>query len=617
MQVGEIVFEKSRKNLKKVYNRINSTNLNQYVKAKKEPVIFLAMGGYNRTYELMREMGLEKDEIVTFSNLNLTQNFLIETHQKKLIIIQKINYTTSINKNTSFVLKKLDLNVADAFEESMLIYKNAERGIGPNPAKRFAWEKPTIVILDDPSLNLQYEGHRFRYHNEIGFVQTRNPNADPAIIIAELQEVTAADKMMFALYQSNVSTETEIVDALKRLSGSVQIKLDNEWYMKPTQYKQVVGSQELATTLKETPELGIYQLNNNKKIGKENARWIVIPDAAFTFKGFNYMDETELFQQELEKEAESEMQYAHEQEMLLKSILSTPMPLNLKIGYVGNQMLSSPSESLENFLLDIDTIEQEQIHGIELLEGATTEDEYNSIKKYNLAYFLDGNYQNDERNDDNYLGGKRLISIDVDDGDYTRAEIEQKLEAQDLFGLVYRTAKYYFNQSNRWRIVLMADQEMTKADYKQVVEGLARMLNLEMDDASKKLSQLMGYPLRSADVSTVIGGMVNAAQFIQDKPKKQAYRPQNVVDFQPNPSTKSLLDFNHEQARIVKEIITGGIAKGERNEKYYQACLFLRDTANNPDWEPWHKEALELIELTRSQAFSDGLTEKEVELIYR
>lgn len=373
----------------------------------------------------------------------------------------------------------------------------------------------------------------------------------------------------------------------------------------------------MATTLKETPELGIYQLNNNKKIGKDNARWIVIPDAAFTFKGFNYMDETEMFQQELAHEAEAESQYAHEQETLLQSILSIPMHLNLAIGYVGNRLISNPSETLESFLKEVDDIEQEQIHGLELLDGATTEEEYESIKAHNLAYFLDGSYQNDTRDGKYYLGGKRLIAIDIDHSNYTRAEIEQQLEAQDLFGIVYRTARYYFNGDNRWRIVMMADQEMDKEQYRQVVEGLSNMLNLEMDDASKKLSQLMGYPLRSEDVSTVIGGMVNAAQFIQEKPKKQTYRPQNVVDFQPNPSTKSLLDFNHEQARIVKEIITGGIAKGERNEKYYQACLFLRDTANNPDWEPWHKEALELIELTRSQAFSDGLTEKEVELIYR
>ena len=613
--MGEIVFEKSRKNLKKVYNRINSTNLNQYVKAKKEPVIFLAVGGYNRTYELMKAMGLEKDEIVTFSNLNLTQNFLMETHEKKLIIIQKINYTTSINKNTSFVLKKLDLNVADGFEESMLIYKNAERNIGPSLAKRIAWEKPTIVVLDDPSLNLQYDGHRFRYQNEIGFVQMRNPNTAPADIIAELEGVEESDRMMFALYQSNVSTETEIVDALKRLSGSVQIQLEGDWYMKPTQYKQVVGSQELATTLKETSELGIYQLHNNKKIGKDNARWIVIPDKAFTFNGFNYMDESDLFAQELEKEAESENRYAMEQEALAQSITATPIALNMKIGYAGNKMVSSEAESLDNFLLEIDDIEREQVHGIELLEGATTEDEYNHIKKNNLAYFLDGHYKNDERNDDNYQGGKRLISIDIDDGDYTRADIEKKLGSQDLFGLVYRTAKYYFNGANRWRIVLMADQEMTKDEYKQVVEGVALMLDLEIDNASKKLSQLMGYPLASADVSTVIGGMVNAAQFIKDTRKPITSRTGNVVEFQT--STKSLLDFNHEQARIVREIVTSGLREGERNEKYRQAYMFLRDTLNNPELQPWHKEAMELIEITKSQAMSDGLPTKEVEVIYR
>ena len=615
MQVGEIVFEKSRKNLKKVYNRINSTNLNQYVKAKKEPVIFLAVGGYNRTYELMKAMGLEKDEIVTFSNLNLTQNFLMETHEKKLIIIQKINYTTSINKNTSFVLKKLDLNVADGFEESMLIYKNAERNIGPSLAKRIAWEKPTIVVLDDPSLNLQYDGHRFRYQNEIGFVQMRNPNTAPADIIAELEGVEEADRMMFALYQSNVSTETEIVDALKRLSGSVQIQLESDWYMKPTQYKQVVGSQELATTLKETSELGIYQLPNNKKIGKDNARWIVIPDTAFTFNGFNYMDESDLFAQELEKEAESENRYAMEQEALAQSITATPIALNMKIGYAGNKMVSSEAESLDNLLLEIDDIEREQVHGIELLEGATTEDEYNHIKKNNLAYFLDGHYKNDERNDDNYQGGKRLVSIDIDDGDYTRADIEKKLGSQDLFGLVYRTAKYYFNGANRWRIVLMADQDMTKDEYKQVVEGVALMLDLEIDNASKKLSQLMGYPLASADVSTVIGGMVNAAQFIKDTRKPITSRTGNVVEFQT--STKSLLDFNHEQARIVREIVTSGLREGERNEKYRQAYMFLRDTLNNPELQPWHKEAMELIEITKSQAMSDGLPAKEVEVIYR
>lgn len=612
MQVGEIVFDKSRKNLKKIYDRIRSKSLAKHV--GKEEVLFLAMGGYNRTYELMRELGLEKDDIATFSNLSLTQNFLMETHEKKMILIQKINYTTSINKNMSFTLKKLDLNVADGFEESMLIYKNAERTLGQKVTNRLTWQKPAIVILDDPSLNLQYEGHRFRYQNEIGFVQTRNPNADPKLIVAEIEQVEAADRMMFALYQQNVSTETEMVDALSRLSGSVQIKIETNWYMKPTQYKQVVGSQDLAITLKETTEIGIYQLNKNKKIGKENARWIVIPESAFLFNGFNYMDEEDLFAEELKNEEDAESKHAKEQELLLQNVLSTTMPFNIQTGYVTSQMNSSPSESLKSFLAEVNEIEEQKVHGVELLSGATTEEEYKHIKKHNLAYFLDGSYKNDDRKDTNYLGGKRLISIDVDDGEYAREEIEKKLELQDFFGIIYPTAKYYFDNSKRWRIILIADTEMSKEDYKNTVEGVAALLDLEIDNASKKLSQLMGYPLVQSHVSTVIGGFVNVSQFAKEKPLAQKYA--NVYDIKPK-SNKSLMDFNHDQARIVHEIMNGGLREGERNEKYRQAYMFLRDTLSNPELEQWHAEASELINATRSQASADGLPEKEVEAIYR
>jgi len=612
MQVGEIVFDKSRKNLKKVHDRIHSKSLAKHV--GREDVLFLAMGGYNRTYELMREMGLEKDDIATFSNLNLSQNFLMETHEKKLILIQKINYTTSINKNMSFTLKKLDLNVADTFEESMLIYKNAERTIGQKATDRPKWQKPTIVILDDPSLNLQYEGHRFRYQNKIGFAQTRNPNADPKLIMAEIEEVEAAEHMMFALYQQNVSTETEMVEALARLSGSVQVKIETNWYIKPTQYKQVVGSQSLAVSLKETTEIGIYQLKKNKKIGKENARWIIIPESAFLFNGFNYMDEEDIFAEELQNEEDTESKHDKEQELLLQRVLSTPMPFNMQIGYVGSKMSNSVSESLESFLVDVDEIEEEQTHGVELLDGATTEEEYKNVKKRNLAYFLDGSYKNDERKDENYLGGKRLISIDVDDGDYEREELESKLELQDFFGVIYPTAKYYYNQAKRWRIILIADADMTKEDYRNTVTGVGMLLELEIDDASKKLSQLMGYPLVRSHVSTVIGGFVNVSQFAKEKRSEPKH--QNVYDIKAK-SNKSLLDFNHEQARIVNDILNGGLREGERNEKYRQAYLFLRDTVNNPELEQWHAEALDLIDATRSQASNDGLPNKEVEAIYR
>ncbi|WP_438762022.1 hypothetical protein [Enterococcus sp. AZ194] len=611
--MGEILFDKSRRNLKKIYNRINSTNLNQYIKAEKEKVLYLAIGGYNRTYDLLLAMGLEEHEITTHSNLNLTQSFLNETHMKKVIYIKKINYTTSINKSLPYAPKKLDLNVADAFEESLMIYETAERTFFFGKRKE-AWQKPKIIILDDKSLNLQYEGHRFKYQNDIGFVQIRNRNANPKLILEEIENVEEAERMMFALYQTQTIDEPEILDALSRIQSKVYRQKDEQWFMKPTEFKEVAGSLEVSTRLKEIKELGIHQLSANKKIGKENARWIVIPDAAFEFKGFDYKDESDLFKEELEKEKEIEQSFAEEQETLLRTILDTEIPLNIKTGYVGRGMAYSSSESLQSFLNDVDNIEQEKVNGIELLSGASTDEEYKHIKKYKLAYFLDGTYKNDERLDENYLGGKRLISIDIDEGEYTRVDIENRLEQQGLFGLVYPTAKYYFNGSKRWRILLMADSAMSKDEYKNVVVGVGQMLAIEIDEASKKIAQLMGYPLKTSDVSTVIGTMVSVEQF---KPKTQPQMQQtgNVLPF--SSSSKSLIDFNHEQARLLKGVLEHGAVEGRRNETYRQVYVYLKDTLDKPEMAPWHDEARELIEQTKAQAIIDGLPEKEVEVIYR
>ena len=578
---------------------------------KMDGVLFLAIGGYNRTFELLLEMGLERDDIATFSNLALTQTFINETHEKKVVYIRKINYLTSVNKGDSYSKKWLDLNVADGFEESMMIYKNAERTLIVN-RKKVEWSKPSIVILDDQSLNLQFDGHRFLYQTEVGFVQIRNRNAEPSTIIAEIKDVEEAEKMMFALYQDKRVDESEVLDALNRIRTSCFRKLGDAWCMKPTEFKKVVGGQKLANAIKEMPELEIYQMTSNKKIGAENARWIVIPELAFEFKGFDYLDEDELFEQELQQELTAEEDYAQKQEQQLQSIMSIELPINIRSGYVGSQMSHSPSETLQSFLDGVDDIENEKIHGIELLQGATTDEEYKHIKKYNLAYFLDGVYANNEREDKNYQGGKRLIAIDVDDGEYERSFIEQKLEGQGLFGLIYPTAKNYYDESKRWRIILMADAEMSKAQYREVVAGVATMLDLEIDEASKKISQLMGYPLSKKDVSIVIGSAVNVAQF-QPKPKPKSSG--NVVDF--SSSTKSLIDFNHEQAKLLKSVLQSGAPVGSRNETYRQIYLYLKDTLENPQLEKWHEEAEDLIEQTKTQAILDGLPEKEVEVIYR
>src|SRR5699024_1051128 len=190
-------------------------------------------------------------------------------------------------------------------------------------------------------------------------------------------------------------------------------------------------------------ELKITQLKSNKKIGKENARWVIIPEEAFEFKGFDYLDEEDLFEEEIQQELESERAFEEQQEKLLNEILEIQFPINLKAGYIGSGMQHNKNATLQDFLDTADEIDSSS----ELLESATTEEEYEQIKANNLIYFLDGTYKDNKRANENYQSGKQLIVLDLDDANYEREEIEDKLEEQGLFGLVYPTARYYFDGS--------------------------------------------------------------------------------------------------------------------------------------------------------------------------
>lgn len=605
----EIIFEKSRKNLRRVYDRLKTNSVGRMV--GREDVLFLAIGGYNRTYDLLIEMGVEPEDIATFQNLNLSNAFLQESHMKKVVYIRKINYVTSVNK-TDYTSRTLDLNVANAFEESMMVYRTANRKIIVN-RNQVDWIKPTVVILDDQSLNLQTGGYRFYYENTLGFAQVRNRNADPKIIVNEIKQVEPADRMMFALYQKNSADEAEILDALNKLRMGAHREIENEWYFKPTEYKKIVGSNDLANSLKEVAELKITQLKSNKKIGRENARWVIIPEEAFEFKGFDYLDEEDLFEEEINQELESERAFEEQQEKLLNEILEIQFPINLKAGYIGSGMQYNKKATLQDFLDTADEIDG----SIELLESATTEEEYEQIKANNLVYFLDGTYKDNKRANENYQSGKQLIVLDLDDASYEREEIEDKLEEQGLFGLIYPTARYYFDGSKRWRLVLMADKAMTKDTYKSTVEGVVQMLDLGegADEASSKIAQLMGYPFRKSDVSIVIGTKVNVNQF------KRQTESKNVLKFKPNApitSNKSLMDFNHDQARLLKEAYHYGIGEGKRNDSYRQIVMYLRDTLENPELSNWHDEASKMLNGELENLMSrDGLPEKEMEAILR
>lgn len=606
----EIIFEKSRKNLKLIQNRLAYSSPGKQL--NRTDVLFLAVGGYKYTFDLLLEMGLEPEDIAVFDSLKLSRDFCEQSHGKEVIYISNYNYMTSSAYYGDVSRKRFDRKVADQTENEMNIYQKASKDLKRGKDK-IAWVKPSVVILDDPTLNLQFDNNKFENILNFGFVQMSHRNADPKEILEEIKGVEEADHLMFAKYQDIVIDEKQIRDILDRLQDQVSRTKDGVDYFYPTEFKKIVGSKKMADELIERENLPISKLKKNARFNGSgpSARWVKIKHEAYDFNGYDYKDEEELFLEELEAEEQRDREYAREQEEKLEAILAEKVHLNITLGYQGKGLGNSGEETLKHFVDSVDQVE-EQSKAVNALARTKDADEYKNIKKTSVVYFLDGRYKNDERLDANYLGGKKLIPIDVDDQDYTREELEEKLEENGYFGMIYPTARYYYDGSLRWRIVLLADEEFTKESYKHTVKGLGDLLDLDIDEASAKLSQLAGYPFVKEDVSFVVGSKVNVKQF---QPKE---KPKNVVDYPKSGAIrKQLIDFDHPQAKDLKRALTEGIQEGERNNVYFGIMQFLYDTLDDPQWSAVHDEARSYIESVKDQMIQDGLSEKEVETICR
>lgn len=613
-----ITFEKSRQNVRLLYELINENHIARM--AGMAEVHFIAIGGYNRTYEFLLACGARPEQIAVDDRIAFSQQFMADTHGKQILLIRRLNYTTKsrLVGDTSHKTKSLD--VADRFEETLMRYENGGGRIGQGKVTtREDWIKPPIVVLDDPSLNLQFEGYRFKYADTIGFAQIKRRNANPYDLVKEIMESEPAQEMMFARYQEEPEDAETIKKALDELMAHGERELEDGYYYKPTEFKALVGSNKLANTLRKMEELNITQLSSNKRLGKENARWIIVPHETFQWEGYEYLDDDELFERELEEERLQEEAQAQEEERRLQEILSQPLAFNLTKGYVGSELDSEDGFTLQRFIDVTDTME-DSFQSIKYLEGASTDEEYEAIKAHHLLYFLDGRYEDNQRKDANYLGGKRLISIDIDDQEYTRAELEQKLDAQGLFGLIYPTPRFYYQNALRWRIILLADDEMDKPTYSNVVKGVCSMLGIHFDEASAKLSQLMGYPLANKDISIVSGSMVNVDQFRVSERVVVPFKHTITMGDGSIKTTKSILDFNHEQARMTKGVLEGNLPPvGERNETYRQIMMYLNDTITGSEFSDHHKQEAEQIKekIRGIMINGSGLGEKEVELICR
>lgn len=615
--VGEIIFDKSKQNLKKLQELANSQNV---IKNYGRTYIFV-VAGYMKTYELLKMLGFDELEIHGTSDFSYNNNFMKNSHGKRVVLLRRSSFVTVGSKSK----KDRELNniLLNTFENWIQAYAIADGRVKMGQ-KYEGWERPRILVIDDINLDLQMNGYRLKLTNEVGVVQPKNPFANEKDIYKEIQFFESTDDLFYVPYQYGTDSDEDMIAALNKLKGKEFFKIGNELLFKPKTIRDEIGI-EMRDALLNNEEINMKMDKKASRISSKlqppkhaPAFWVRLDEKAYQYTGKQTKDFDEIALEKIKAEEDREKLAIERQEKSLEEIMQLNFPFNIQVGYAQNDMKHTDKMNLSIFVDDIDKLESEKIKALKSLTDATTDEEYQAVKKYRLAYFLDGSFKNNERKDDNYLGGKRLIAIDIDNHEYERSEIEDKLENQGLFGMIYPTAKYYFNGAKRWRLILVADKEMNKDTYRTTVDGVAKMLNLEIDEASKKISQLMGYPFQKEDVTTVAGTMVNVEQFkpLVLSPKVTSINKKNISKSKKT-KKKSLLDWNNKSAQLLKQALESGIPEGNRDNGYRKIKLFLDDVMTNEEFEPWADEAEQLLPALHKRALQDGLEEKDVERTLR
>ena len=114
----------------------------------------------------------------------------------------------------------------------------------------------------------------------------------------------------------------------------------------------------------------------------------------------------------------------------------------------------------------------------------------------------------------------------------------------------------------------------------------------------------------------VIGTRVSVNQFREEEKDYKSPKNKNIVSFISN-SNKSLIDFDHKQADLLRKALTQGIAEGDRNNTYFQIVKFLRDVQEDEEFAHWRQEAYGYEEEIKTRMRIDGLNDKEIEAICR
>lgn len=159
-------------------------------------------------------------------------------------------------------------------------------------------------------------------------------------------------------------------------------------------------------------------------------------------------------------------------------------------------------------LLDMVQNHAQSFYGTDVLER-------DDFKVYQARYFLSGELKANKRNNDNVIS-KSLVAFDLEElGDMTDEDLKQNIhkKLKDYAYILYPSINYrdkwqidknqngtkvlgeLKSTSIRYRLIINTDRSYSPNEYKPLIRNVEKLIGLENDKGSEKISQPIGLPV--------------------------------------------------------------------------------------------------------------------------
>lgn len=206
-----------------------------------------------------------------------------------------------------------------------------------------------------------------------------------------------------------------------------------------------------------------------------------------------------------------------------------------------------------------------------------------------LRYYLEGDVEGSKGKlkRDGIVGRdikhRQIVTLDLDSNNHSQDDLQKRLNG---FEYILTPTPSYKTDDKRWRVIMPLDEPCSTGDYTSLVEQVASMFNVDIDNTCASPAHLQGFPLAvtisNGDIVKPIhveGVPLSTFALMQSALKKQMRVKESPLTLQGNVKGELVVTGEFEQAlREYADRMRDKLDNGEYGGLWFNTLLSLRKT---------------------------------------